>query len=362
MAAEILSILMKKHFATILLMTIFAMKLRGQKELKDAERRYFWMTLTCCFLLVLQDVAESLASLNPALRLFRIFFSIVGYALRPVAAVGLLLVVLPSEKRTWRIWILCFVNLAVFLTAFFSPIAFYFDEDYGFVRGPLGYCVFVVAFLYMVQIIYWTWRRYYEGKDSEQLILIICAASCIVGAVIDMIYGGCRLNEAIMVNCVFFDVFLNAHDIRHDILTSLKNRYAFFDDIEQRQKSVTAIASLDMNGLKEINDAHGHAAGDEALAAIGRCLNQISSRNTATYRIGGDEFVIVFLRQNEDAVAKAVTRAREQVEKAGYSISTGYAMRADGETMEDLLQKSDHAMYGNKAAYYRQKGNDRRRR
>ena len=354
--------LISSHYITLVLIAVFAIKLSAQKVKADEQLRYFWMTTICCFILVLQDAAESVAAMDPSLRFLRIFLSIVGYVLRPVAVIGLLLVVCPPERRTWKTWIPAIVNLAVFLTAFFSPIAFSFDQDYAFVRGPLGYCVFVVAFLYMFQLLYVTWRRFYDRNHAERWILIVCAASCIVASIIDAIYGGCHLNEAMMTSSVFFYLFLRSHDNRLDPLTALGNRFAFYEDIQHQQKSITAVASLDMNGLKHINDTQGHAEGDRALAQIGRCLGRLNRRDTSAYRIGGDEFVILFLRQDCEAVESTLDRAKAEVAGAGLSVSAGYSMRSSGESVESALQRSDQIMYNDKAEYYRQSGIDRRRR
>ena len=149
------------HYTAVLLVVLCAIKLRAQKKTRDAELRYFWMTLICCFLLVIEDILESYAATRPELKFWRILLSIIGYGLRPVAAVGLLLVVCPRENRTWKLWIPAIINLAVNLTAFFSPVAFSFDQDYDFVRGPLGYVVFIVGLLYMVQILVIICRRFY---------------------------------------------------------------------------------------------------------------------------------------------------------------------------------------------------------
>ncbi len=358
--SSVFSSMIATHFVTLLLIVVYAIKLMDQKKAKDAELHYFWMTLICCLLLVLEDVCESLCALDPALRLPRIFFSIVGYTLRPVAAIGLLLVVCPPERRNWKLWIPAILNLAVFLTAFFSPVAFSFGSDYGFVRGPLGYSVFVVGLLYMVQILFATWRRFYDRKKSERWLLIICAASCIVASVIDALNGGCRLNETIMISSVFFYIFLRSHDNRLDPLTGLENRFSFYDDMEHHQKAVTAVASLDMNGLKQINDTRGHAEGDRALAGIGRCLARFNSRDTIAYRIGGDEFAMLFMHQDEAAVKRVIAQVKEDVTHVGYSLSAGYAMREGGEHVEDALIRSDRNMYSDKADYYRQSGMDRR--
>lgn len=176
-----------------------------------------------------------------------------------------------------------------------------------------------------------------------------------------MLQGGNHLNQALIVSCVFFNLFLCSHDNRLDPLTDLGNRFAFYDDMEHQQRDITAIASLDMNGLKRINDAQGHAAGDRALTAIGRCLNGVNNRNTTAYRIGGGAFVILFIKQREEAVNKAVRRTCDAVKRAGYSLSAGCAMRAEGESAQQTLQRSDELMYADKAEYYRQSGMDRRR-
>ena len=357
---SILQRMVISHFTTVLLVILCGIKLYSQKKARDVELRYFWLTLVCCILLTLQDMLETITSLDPALRFWRTLLSVIGYILRPVAAVGLLLVVCPPERRNWKLWIPAVINLAVFLTAFFSPVAFSFGSDYGFVRGPLGYSVFVVGLLYMVQILFATWRHFYNRKKSERWLLIICAASCIVASVIDAFNGGCRLNEAIMISSVFFYIFLRSHDNRLDPLTGLENRFSFYDDMKNQQKAVTAVASLDMNGLKHINDTRGHAEGDRALAGIGRCLARVNSRDTIAYRIGGDEFAMLFMRQDEAAVKQSIARVKQDVARAGYSLSAGYAMRENDEQVEEALIRSDRNMYSDKADYYRQSGMDRR--
>ena len=62
------------------------------------------------------------------------------------------------------------------------------------------------------------------------------------------------------------------------------------------------IVSIDMNGLKEINDKEGHAAGDKALETIAICFLSATTTKETVYRIGGDEFVILCRRVSEDEV------------------------------------------------------------
>lgn len=356
-----LAILNRIQYITLFLIALYALKLRMYKQSKDVELRYFWLTLTCCFLLALQDTAEYAVSHDPSLLLLRILLSMIGYILRPVAIVGLLLVVCPPERRSWKIWIPCIINTAVNLTAFFSPLAFFFNEDYAFRRGPLGYCVFIVAFLYMVQVLVLTWRRFYEVKKEERWILIGCAIGCIGAAVLDISFGGTRLNEAMMISSLFLYIFLRSHDNYLDPLTSLRNRFAFYEDSKNLSKSISAVASLDMNGLKQLNDTKGHAEGDKGLVEIGKCLKQINGHGTFTYRIGGDEFAVLFFNCDEPLVVQTLENVKEAVVGAGYSISCGYAMKEPEESLEDALRKSDRNMYRDKAEYYQQSGIERRR-
>lgn len=350
------------NYTSVLLILLCGIKLHSQKKTRDVELRYFWITLLSSLLLVIQDSLETYAAADPDLRLWRILFSVIGYVLRPVAAVGLLLVILPPARRTWKIWILALINTVVNLTAFFSPVAFSFDEDYEFVRGPLGYIVFVVSFLYLLLILAVILHRFYEEKKEERWLLICCVLGVIGAASVDALLAGSHLIEAIMIGCIFILFFLRTHDNYLDPLTSLRNRVAYYDDCENLQRNITAVASIDMNGLKKLNDSQGHAAGDEALVRIGRCLYEVNDRHTLSYRVGGDEFVIMFMGQSPKHVEYILHQITENVSKAGYSISVGYATKTPDQSLEDTLRESDQKMYIEKARYYQESGRDRRSR
>ena len=357
-----LAYLISTHYITVFLILLLSIKLHAQQKVRDMDLRFYWLTLISCLLLVVEDVLERHAAMYPQLRTWRIFLSMTGYTLRPTAAIGLLLVVAPPKFRTWKLWIPWGINLAVNLTAFFSPLAFTFDANYEFVRGPLGYVVFIVSFLYMVMILFLVLRRFYEGKDAERWILILCVLGSFGGSIVDAFYGRVHLTEAVLISSTYLLIYLRSHDNYLDPLTFLRNRFAYYSDAEFLERDVTAVASLDMNGLKRMNDREGHAAGDKALETIGECLAGISGRNVLSYRMGGDEFVVVFLRQREEEVAERMRRLKDSLAAAGCSVSIGCAMKTAGETLEDTLHESDQMMYQDKAAYYQQNGRDRRSR
>ena len=356
--------MLEKHFITIFLIVGFSMYLWRQRRSEEKEYRIHWMTIVSTIILIVADCFVVWAQGDPARQAWRLFFSVVGYVIRPAAALGITLIIFPKERKPRYLAIPFFFNLLVYCTAFFtSSIAFGFDENYELVRGPLGLTVYSVCFFYMVFCLLTTWDRFRrEPRTGERLILYICALSCVIAALIDGDTDGDHVNAAIMVSSIFLYMFMRFFGANRDPLTGLLNRLSFYEDCELYSTAVSAVASLDMNGLKKLNDTQGHAAGDRALTEIGRCINEACDHNTIGYRVGGDEFVVLFLHRDEEAVEKTVKAIKDGVAGAGYSVSTGYAMKEKDSSMEDALQASDQNMYRDKADYYQQTGRDRRSR
>ena len=88
-----LDLLLDNHYITLLLIIAYSIRLIDHKSSRDSELKYFWITVISCFALVLQDIAEIIAAQDPSLIFWRTLLSIAGYTLRPIAALGLLLVV-----------------------------------------------------------------------------------------------------------------------------------------------------------------------------------------------------------------------------------------------------------------------------
>ena len=357
-----LDILIRSHVCTLFLVVLCTVKLLSQKTSRDIELRFFWIPVVCCFLLVVEDTLETYTALYPSMVFWRTFLSVVGYILRPTAALGLVLVVCPPQKRSFLILVPALLNAAVFLTAFFSPLAFSFDENYSFVRGPLGVTVIIVSGFYMLEILRLSYLRFRDQKKLEKYLLFICVVFCVTAFVVDIDRGGTRINDAILISTVFFYLFLRSHDSRADSLTGLLNRNAFYDDCAVSGRAVSAVASMDMNGLKRINDTHGHEAGDRALLTVTGCIRDAADRDILAYRIGGDEFVLLFFRRDEQAVQKVLDGISAAVAEKGLSVSCGYAMHRKDADIEETLRESDRNMYAAKSDFYRQSGHDRRKR
>ncbi len=349
------------HMVTLFLIILFSMKLLTKKSFRNTDNRYFWLTTVSCFLLIFEDILEAMAAEDPSLRFWRILLSVLGYTLRSTAALGLLLVILPQNKRHFGFWIPSLITLLTCSTAFFTDAAFGFDEEYAFYRGPLGYVAFIVPLFYIVMIIIISFKSFSQRSGIEKYIPSVCVLFIIGATVKGVLRGGVSLSEAIMISSIFFYIMLYSHDNRLDPLTGLLNRQAFYDDCAALNKSVGAVASLDMNGLKALNDLRGHQAGDDALQKIGERLREVTGSKVSAYRIGGDEFAILFFHNDEESIIKLEKQLKENVAADGYSLSAGHAVREGGRDLDEVIGESDGRMYEDKELFYKTTGIDRRR-
>ena len=351
-----------RHLVTLFLILLFSIKLWSRKSFRDTDTRYLWLTVISCIILVFEDSLEAMAAQDPALRFVRILLSVIGYNFRSVAALSLLLVILPQKKRKFYVWIPCIINLLACCTAFFTDIAFGYDENYAFRRGPLGYVSFAVPLIYLLLILWNSFRRIADRSGAEKYIVLISVVFCLCASAADILGGGIRTNEAIMISSVFFYIFLYSNDNRRDPLTGLLNRQAFYDDCALFEKNIGAVSSMDMNGLKELNDSKGHQAGDDALVTIGSCIKEATDRDSRAYRIGGDEFVVLFFHDRDDTIDEVNQKIKKSVADSGYNLAAGYSISDPGISLEGAIKESDRLMYEDKARFYRENGQDRKRR
>lgn len=150
-----------------------------------------------------------------------------------------------------------------------------------------------------------------------------------------------------------------------DELTGLKNRRAFFDDIEsviagsRRRGKPVAIALLDLDHFKDVNDTHGHAIGDDVLREVSRRIEDTLRQEQMVGRLGGEEFVVLLPDTNPQQALVAIERVRKSVGETGIpvtgggevwiTVSGGIAPLTDGMPVSVAMQHADKAMYRAKA-------------
>ncbi len=151
------------------------------------------------------------------------------------------------------------------------------------------------------------------------------------------------------------------HQAHHDPLTGLPNRALFADRFEQslarsrRSGTPVALLFLDLDDFKLINDAHGHAAGDRVLQAVGERLRTGVREVDTAARIGGDEFVVVMEGTDDLDYLQAITAKLGELigEPVAWNgghlcvgVSVGIAcFPRDGDTVDGLTTCADSHMY-----------------
>jgi diguanylate cyclase (GGDEF)-like protein len=139
-----------------------------------------------------------------------------------------------------------------------------------------------------------------------------------------------------------------------DALTGLANRRGLDLYLQSdRSRGLTAVLVMDIDGLKAVNDTHGHAAGDHMLVGVARAASAVLRGGDLLARTGGDEFVAVVNDADDlDArrVAERITAAvgRVNVQGVHADVSIGFASSTDGK-FDRTRQLADEAMYRAKA-------------
>jgi diguanylate cyclase (GGDEF)-like protein/PAS domain S-box-containing protein len=156
----------------------------------------------------------------------------------------------------------------------------------------------------------------------------------------------------------------------HDALTGVYNRAYFEEELARltssRQYPISIIV-CDLDGLKQINDEQGHTVGDSAIRAAAQILNSGTFRTEdVVARTGGDEFMIILPAVDINQHPELLERISRGVEKHNksklddslyrpISISWGYSVAHEGDSLEEAVQQADKNMYTVKMDKYQQK-------
>ncbi len=146
-----------------------------------------------------------------------------------------------------------------------------------------------------------------------------------------------------------------------DHLTGLSNRHHFeavfaeYSPVSDK-KTTDALILIDIDNFKKINDTYGHVVGDSVLKGVATCMKKHSRRHDITVRWGGDELIIYAPRTTLKQAYQLAEKIRKQIyaleiqDLGPVSISAGVAIMKTGDTLSQLLQRADNALYEAKQA------------
>lgn len=161
-------------------------------------------------------------------------------------------------------------------------------------------------------------------------------------------------------------------EARTDALTSLPNRRSFDDEFQRRiaqwrrKRTPFSLLLLDVDRFKQLNDNHGHPAGDAVLSEVGRLIREHLLDGEMAARFGGEEFAVLLPCNHEEGLAEACERFRSTIagceipfenKTLQVTVSCGGAIAQTGELGPHLVKRADEALYeakrnGRNCAYW----------
>ena len=143
---------------------------------------------------------------------------------------------------------------------------------------------------------------------------------------------------------------------KKDYLTGIPNRNEFFNSLNEliERNMPCAVAFIDIDNFKAINDIYGHHQGDEVLKEVAKRLQKFYTTSSSVYRFGGDEFLILFKTNEKEQISKIMdeltshefTCKDKASDNISFTFSAGVALYPqDGNSSSVLLDSADEAMY-----------------
>lgn len=336
------------NFVTLSLIAGLAVLIFTNKSFDRRTNRYFMLFVVIVLLLDIADMVDYYVSSFATVSMVRYVTTALGYVLRNAALAALISILLRSTRKNRRfIWI----PIAVLAVLVCIPhLVFSFDAGNNFKRGPLGILPFIVAACYSIVLIVLTFKSYQRLGRGEMIIMIYIVLLSLFATALEVFsYTKFLLPGAYAVSCALYYIFLYIETYRRDSLTGLLNRRSLYSDVERLLSTGFNVISVDLNGLKDINDSSGHQSGDEALQALANALLKAANDSSRVYRTGGDEFIVISRHETPEAY---IAQAQEELRKSGYMASFGFAVYSKGCSFDAVCNQADRMMYKDKFHYH----------
>ncbi len=241
------------------------------------------------------------------------------------------------ERRDWWLWgmavvVMLLLTFAVFTMSFPGLVRVddpFFDASLDrAVRGLIGLVLLFNAYTIYQQVTLKRLRRNFSGQIEEMRILQVRAEQLQRQAQIDPLTG------------------LPNRRIAEERLAAEAAR-------SERDGHSFTVITFDLDKFKQVNDTHGHLAGDQVLKHFARRLESAIRKSDTAARMGGDEFMVLLPTCTVNHVQALVSRLRPmETECGGVKIpicfSAGWVGYEQGETMEQFLERADRLLYAEK--------------
>lgn len=348
---------LQAYYAPTALLLILSIILMADQLLTRREKRMFLLELGVVGLMILTtwtDRCVSAITVGEWWRL-RFFTSALQFAAAPLSPLILLRIYRRNHtaRREWLLALPALITALFALSSCWTGLVLRVTPGNVYSRGPLFLLPFVSSALYMIFILHSASRRETPGRRREARFLLgagVAIAGACVCEIVFVIRYMIWSTTAVMLLCYF--LLINIQKVLYDPQTGLYSRLAYAKRLESiREGQALTLAMIDMNGLKAINDQHGHEMGDLAITQVTQALLSAPLSARKLYRYGGDEFVLVAEgwrgRELEEALALASQHCGAV---AGTAVTFAYGVvEYRGGDLHQMTEAMDRRMYQNKA-------------
>lgn len=342
--------IIQQNFAGFSVAALLILFILTNNNFERKTNFWFLMSAICVLVLIIEEAWEAQLALQPTLHALRVPLSALGYSLRPLIAY-FLVVIIRRNDRKWAILMSIphTINTLVAFSALFGPWAFWYTPDNEFMRGPLNFIPFVAALFYILTLLFAAMRPREKGGLIEGMTISVTVLLTIVATIMQSFFQFHAIQSACSgISITFYYLFLHTNQNNRDPLTGALTRRRFYLDAEKYRTTLTAVISLDLNDLKTLNDKYGHTEGDRALITITDVIRRTIRKNAALYRTGGDEFMILCYKTNEEKVKALIALLQTELGKTVYRCAIGYAVYRFEQGLDHVCQIADSAMYESK--------------
>lgn len=343
------------HVDFIVLLTIFFLSIfiyYNRAYDKKIERPYIRAFLFLAALVV-SDNVDYFYSQRSTPSAPHTYFIMAGYILRVMLILSSIFIIEMgriTKKRAAILSIPAAINILVILTAPFNRNVFWIDEANVLHREILSYTPHAMSGIYFLIVAYLAVKRMQKGFIQEGLLYFVSLGGILVAVVSEIILKTRGiLISTILLMLTFYYLYLHMEHFKRDILTGTLNRMSFFADLERiRPELITAFCEIDLNNLKGINDTEGHAAGDKAIITVATIVQDQLPRHCFLYRMGGDEFAVLFTEKDYESCLEIVKGIRREMGKTPYSVAIGISKWDMSKPFQSIYNQADQLMYEDK--------------
>lgn len=349
---EIIGLLLSNFTTLCLSIGLFIIVLTN-KTLEEKTNRCFAVYAILIFVSLAADITDYYLTGFTEPSFLRYITSSLNYTLRPAMVALFVGVLLRRKKSGIILWIPVILVSILSFTSYFTHLMFWFNNMNNFMRGPLGYASHIISGAYLLALIILTITMHRYITSGEIFVVMYISVICVFAATLESVMSKYKflLTGAMMVSCALYYIVLYIETYKRDPLTGLMNRKCFYLDSQRIRGKSAALISIDLNGLKSINDSRGHSAGDKALQTLGSAMLVKSGKKFRVYRVGGDEFAAVGKGQTADAAAAYIDDMRSFLTENGIMAAFGCAMLSPGDSFDDICNYADSLMYEDKKKY-----------